>query len=492
MRVVARSTAVALLTFAVAVGLALSTTMTSVVLAATALIMGGTGHPLSVPGDTPAFIADYINGANTNYITPSGLCTGGNPGCNLVAAYTPEQFRFDTGFADMTFDESVAAGRANLDNCIRHISCTVTPAPYTATGNQTLTDTTFVVFGYSQSATVATEEKRFLAANPVPGTTVNFDIIANPNKPNGGILERFEGLKIPFIGVTFNGATPTDTGMLTADTARQYDGWTDWPTNSLNLLADINAGFGIFYLHGNYFGVGTPVQQGQYGDTTYWLIATPVLPVLMPLEQVPFVGAPLAATLDPFFRVFVETGYNRTINPGQPTPTQWLYFPNPIQTVVNLAVAIPTGLDNGISVITGNPANRPFGTAIPGPYGVGGPRVDTGCGTPPCGPPTPSFAVASSNVISSSSTASLAAQTPAPQEQKPTTPKPLASPFDIKPNAKPSISASANAATSVSKPAAPKPAVLNKLASSIAKAFKKPAPTKPGASGDTASTTGNK
>jgi hypothetical protein len=29
--------------------LALSTTMTSAVLAATALIMGGTGHPLSVP-----------------------------------------------------------------------------------------------------------------------------------------------------------------------------------------------------------------------------------------------------------------------------------------------------------------------------------------------------------------------------------------------------------------------------------------------------------
>jgi trimethylamine:corrinoid methyltransferase-like protein len=38
--------------------LALSTTMTSAVLAATALIMGGTGHPLSVPPDTPTFIND--------------------------------------------------------------------------------------------------------------------------------------------------------------------------------------------------------------------------------------------------------------------------------------------------------------------------------------------------------------------------------------------------------------------------------------------------
>ena len=35
------------------------------------------------------------------------------------------------------------------------------------------------MYGYSQSATVATVEKRFLAQNPVPGTTVGFNLIAN-------------------------------------------------------------------------------------------------------------------------------------------------------------------------------------------------------------------------------------------------------------------------------------------------------------------------
>jgi PE-PPE domain len=131
MRLVVRSTAVALLTLVAAVLLALSTTMTSAVLAATALIMGGTGHPLSVPPDTPTFINDYVNGADSGYIAPSGLCSGGSPGCTLPAVYTPEQFRFDTGFTDMTFDQSVAAGQANLENCIRGNSCTVTSAPYT-------------------------------------------------------------------------------------------------------------------------------------------------------------------------------------------------------------------------------------------------------------------------------------------------------------------------------------------------------------------------
>jgi hypothetical protein len=52
------------------------------------------------------------------------------------------------------------------------------------------------VYGYSQSATVATVEKRFLAQNPVPGTTVGFNLIADPNRPDGGILERFAGLGI--------------------------------------------------------------------------------------------------------------------------------------------------------------------------------------------------------------------------------------------------------------------------------------------------------
>ena len=107
-------------------------------------------------------------------------------------------------------------------------------------------------------------------------------------------------------------------------------------------------------------------MQGQYGDTTYYLIATPVLPLLMPIDKIPLIGHPLAVTLDPFFRVLVEAGYDRTINPGEPTTAKWLYIPNPISTLVNLVVAIPTGLDNGISAITGNPDNRPFGTTEPG------------------------------------------------------------------------------------------------------------------------------
>ncbi|MBV8966564.1 MAG: PE-PPE domain-containing protein [Mycobacteriaceae bacterium] len=264
-------------------------------------------------------------------------------------------------------------------------------------------------------------------------------LIANPNRPNGGILERFAGVYIPILGVTFSGATPTNTGMTTVDVARQYDGWADWPTNPLNLLADINAGFGIYYLHGNYIGVGTPLLQGQYGDTTYYLIPTPVLPMLMPLEQIPVVGPALAATVDPVLRVLVETGYNRTINPGQPTPANFLYFPNPVQTLVDLVIAIPTGVDNGISTFTGV---RPLGTPVPGPYGVGGPPVNTGCGTPPCGAPTP---YAPLNPSASTPT-TVAASTVSTPDPKPTnaavvdTPAAIDTPSKVAPTTNPPVS----------------------------------------------------
>jgi len=398
MRRAIRSAVVAMVAIGASIVVAFTPAPSVVVaLAATALYMGGTGHSLSVPQDTPAYISSYISSAEANFVAPSGLCTGGNPGCVPVAVYTPEQFRLDTGLWDMTFDESVAVGRENLDACLRGTPCTVTQPPYTTTGSESLTDTSYVVYGYSQSATIVAYEKNYLIAHPPIGTTVSFLATSNPNRPNGGILERFVGIYIPIIGVTFNGPTPTNspepTPLTTVDVTQQYDPVADFPTNPLNLLADLNVGLGFLYVppEDAYFDAGTPQLQGQYQDTTYYLIPSKTLPLLMPLEQIPIIGPPLAQTLDPPLRVLVEAGYDRTINPGQPTAARFLYSPNPINTAINFLVAIPTGWDNGIAYITGNPANRPFHTTPQPTYGVGGPPVYTGA-IDPYGPPTPSLA----------------------------------------------------------------------------------------------------
>jgi hypothetical protein len=110
--------------------------------------------------------------------------------------------------------------------------------------------------------------------------------------------------------------------------------------------------------------------------------------MVRPLTVVPYLGPLLAMVIDPPLRLLVETGYNRTINPGAPTPAKYLYIPNPFDVAINTLQAIPTGWDNGIAYVTGDPANRPFHTAPQGPYGVGGPPVDAGT-IDPYGPPTP-------------------------------------------------------------------------------------------------------
>ena len=359
MRRLFHSFGVVVLSIAATVLLAGTQTMTAfVALTATALIMGGTGHPLSTPQDSPEFVNSYTNDVNNDYIVLTGYC--GADSCTPTAVSTPEQFMPVSG--TMPFDQSVGQGVTSLGRAID--------------GQQE--GESIVVFGYSQSARIASIEKGNLAA---AGSTLplSFVLIGNPNRPNGGILQRFEGLEIPILGVTFDGATPTNTDFKTVDVTRQYDGWSDFPNNPLNPFATANAIAGIQYLHGDYqsVGLGNALYQGSYGDTDYYMIPSRRLPLLIPLEQAG-VPSPIVTVLDAPARVLVEAGYDRTISPGQPTTASIMYFPDPVKTGVNFVVAIPTGLDDGAQEV----ANvRPFGTPPidqRSPYGVGGPPVNAG------------------------------------------------------------------------------------------------------------------
>lgn len=395
-----------------------------VVLAATALIMGGAGHSLATPPDTLPFVQRYTKVGVEQYITPA---LGQAPD-EVVVVVTPEArilgFGFDPAFTfrgifDGPFDKAVAEGQQSLHGCITGGSeCVYNPA---ASTEEPTPEDTFIVYGYSQSSAIATLEKRVLIDEDPTGSThhVMFLLTANGNRPNGGILSRGpEGLTVPIIGLTFNGSTPTNNAnpdaYPTIDIARQYDGWADQPTNPLNLLAEVNVLFGMLYLHQNYDDVS--LQDGEFqdrvGDTAYFLVPTPILPLLLPIDGIPVIGHPLADTLDPVLRVLIEAGYDRTISPG--TPTQWnpLYFPDPVKLMTNLAEAVPTGLDNGIEDVTDH---RPFGTQRPGPYGVGGPPVQVDPSKPtelPTFPPTVEPASAQPDPA-------IAAATPPAETEKP-------------------------------------------------------------------------
>ena len=105
---------------------------------------------------------------------------------------TPAQF-YPNGA--LTFDQSVAQGVTDLDNCITAANC-----GYDVGDKAPTVDDTFVAFAYSQSATIATFEKRELAAEYPNGggPDVSFVLTANGNRPERWLFgTRPEGVTIP-------------------------------------------------------------------------------------------------------------------------------------------------------------------------------------------------------------------------------------------------------------------------------------------------------
>lgn len=333
-----RTWLVAVFATAATAAIALFSTVTTLIqlTATTALIMGGTGMKV-LGADDQWGPGSYLDNVNETYLHLDESM--------LKWVSTPEQFWPATGLTDISFDTSVARGVQSLDDAVR------------------TTSGTKVVVGYSQSAAIATLEKRHLdalraaGATDIPGTDdLSFVLVANPNRPNGGILERFNGLSIPLLGVSFDGATPDD-GYQTTDVARQYDAIADFPEYPLNVLADVNALLGYVYLHPNY-GSGvvdlsdpTTYQAYTSGNTTYYLVYTQHLPLLQPLRDI---GVPAAALdlVEPALRVMIELGYDRTPEKmGVATPAKLFRPIDPEKLAADLSAALHKGVHDALEDI---------------------------------------------------------------------------------------------------------------------------------------------
>lgn len=248
-----------------------------------ALIMGGTGNPQP----NAAYLAEVYN----TYVAPH------YPGYTPVGLYTPEQFWPLTGLTSETFGQSVRQGVTLLNNAIM---------AQTAAGHHV------VVLGYSQSATIATLEMRYLDALPASirpsPNLLSFILLGDPNTPGTGILTHY----IPGFGA-FHVVTPADTPYTTAIYALQYDPIAYFPKYPLWPPTGLNALIGFFDLHRIYPTL-TAAQlaaavQGHIDATTYYLIPAPNLPLLDPLRLFPLLGNPLADLLQPFVQPFVDLGY---------------------------------------------------------------------------------------------------------------------------------------------------------------------------------------
>ena len=309
-----------------------------------ALIMGGTGNPLPD--------LDYVLGINTSYIQRLF------PGAIPMGLFTPEMFWPVTpylGAPFSTLDQSVTQGVSLLNAAIN--------ANISPTNN-------VVVFGYSQSALIANNEINALMAMGSPNAqNLSFVLAGDPNNPDGGLLERFTGFYIPALDVAFNGATPPNSPYPTTIYTAQYDGIADAPQYPLNVISDLNAFAGYFFVHGTYpmltpdqvgNAVALPTSPGYTGNTQYYMLLTQDLPLLDPIRDIPYAGPPIADIFQPDLRVLVDLGYS-DYGPGQsyaniPTPAGLFSLANPFTVVPDLlrgAVQGPYGAAVEIGVESG-------------------------------------------------------------------------------------------------------------------------------------------
>jgi len=264
----------------------------------TAFVIGGSGTP--IPDQSFVDTVEQLFLAPNGYAdyAPQALATpeGNSP------LYTPVQ--------SLTLDESEAQGVKILNSAI---------LAQTENGNNV------VVYGDSQSSTISSMEMANLLTLPEseqPGLDqLAFVLTGDPNNPAGGLFERFDGLSIPSLGITFNGATPDlyPTDIFT----QEYDGFADFPQYPIDPLSDLNALLGVYFVHGTYEDLTleqvTPVADGDaiplptdpaFGtETNYYLIPTTDLPLLDPVRDIPVVGNPLADLLQPDLTVLVNIGY---------------------------------------------------------------------------------------------------------------------------------------------------------------------------------------
>lgn len=277
-------------------------------------IMSGTG----VPDPT---VGSYFSQILAGYLQPASPHFDGQPsfpGYNFVGLTTPEQFCPFVCLPDqppLNFGDSLDAGVAALHQSILP---------------QLLAGDNVTVFGYSQSAAIATIEMNALIANAgsdgYPGMdalgNLHFVLIGDPNNPSGGILDRFQfpdGQHMPFVNIPLSlAATPTE--HISSDIyTGEYDGWANFPQDPTNLLAVINALIGILTVHPYYplysaEQLASAVNVGTIGDADFYMI-----PQNLPILQFMFNGGTAGQFFGDFFspwaRLVINWGYGNAGNP---------------------------------------------------------------------------------------------------------------------------------------------------------------------------------
>jgi len=348
------------------------------------LVMGGSDLP--IPGPTYVEAADglYLNNPLTQLYPDLTFyqATSANPFGNGL--FTPEGAYplFGGGVQQLYYNYPLDAdGLPSLSTSVGQGAAILES---TIQANEGAGDAS-TVFGYSQSSTLSGVTMQLLDPSGTPETgpdAPQFLLIADPNAPNGGLFERFNGfetlsgnttvnpLSLASLGFNFNGATPSD-DFVTNMYSLEYDGFTDFPRYPLNLLADVNAFLGIETLHGTYLdggvdGSGPTAEQianaillpGSMDSgtadslTNYFMIPeTAPLVALLPKSLQELLGPDLTYLINLGYVADGSQGYSVTVDSPANIPTPFGLFPDVSLSSVlsNLETDTEQGIQNLMS-----------------------------------------------------------------------------------------------------------------------------------------------
>ncbi|MCV7085385.1 PE-PPE domain-containing protein [Mycolicibacter hiberniae] len=263
--------------------------------------MGGTGMPQ--PSDR------YLDAVDTLYLQPHGF------GGDLVSLWTPE---------NVSSTSQAVGGQILYNTVMDQIN-----------GGEVDADNPVVVFGYSQSASISVAVMERLAEEGVSDDLVRFVLIGSPG----------------------TSGVPTD--LYSTDVYNyEYDPVAFQPTY-FNPLATLNAALGFIYGHSVLLSA-TPEQVASAIElptsdpdslASFYMISSDLLPVLAPLQLIPFIGQPLYELWEPVTRILVNLGYGNIENGWPPgavdLPADSGLFPN--VDLGELFTALGNGVQQGIS-----------------------------------------------------------------------------------------------------------------------------------------------
>lgn len=156
-----------------------------------------------------------------------------------------------------------------------------------------------VVFGHSLGSVAINRWLHDYGPSSAVGPErLSFVCAANSRRKYGGYVGK--------LGIAPNAVVPVGNRYTVRDFARQYDGWADWPTGDMNLVALQNAQTGMNTIHVKYNDVSLVSPSNAVfveGNVTYLLSPTFPLPLIGWRRD--------AAYWDGRWRPKVELAYNR-------------------------------------------------------------------------------------------------------------------------------------------------------------------------------------